>query len=185
MTETIDLFADYSPRPNGAPFNKGSDTSREAAGAAHKRQRVWIVGRLAESEQGRPAGQSRQSGLLGDNADVQPERSRAVNGQVAQLPGAAGLSADGDGEPLRLAELPGRTVEEASVIADDRARLGPVGAASLGCSIRAYDGVPSGDAERARHAYGDAILPIIARTIGRAILAAAPNPLTQGERDAA
>jgi DNA (cytosine-5)-methyltransferase 1 len=50
-------------------------------------------------------------------------------------------------------------------------RLGPVGTGSLGCSLREYDRVPSGLAEQCREAYGDAVLPQLTETIGRAILA--------------
>lgn len=146
------------------------------AGAAHKRQRVWIVGRFAAGEQGRIARQSRQSKLLGaDTNGVKQVRIRGGRNEPGAISldlGRHDLSSHSDGQPVRIAELPGRAVEETPVSTDDSSRLGPVGAANLSSSIRAYDGVSGRDAERARHAYGDAIVPQIATALGRAILQA-------------
>lgn len=54
----------------------------------------------------------------------------------------------------------------------DRAGLGPAGTQPLGRHLREYDGVPSGVAEQAREAYGDAVLPQLTEAVGRAIIQA-------------
>lgn len=54
---------------------------------------------------------------------------------------------------------------------DRRARLAHLGAEALGCHLRAYDGVPDRVAEFARHAYGDAVDPLLPYLIARGLIA--------------
>lgn len=143
------------------------------AGAAHKRQRVWVLGRLAESEQGRSAGQSRRHERMGDNAaGERRERaglcgsdrvSESVPAHMHGVEGRAGSQQD---------ERNGQEARDRSAPYADISfrRIGPAGAEPLSSHLRAYDGVSSRDAERARHAYGAAIVPQIATAIGRAIM---------------
>ena len=119
------------------------------AGAAHRRQRVWLLGRIAAGEQGRPAGQSRKS--RGVVADVHCLKGRRRSEQ----------------EKPNRQEVGDRSAAYAGVAFQ---RIGPSGAEPLGSHLRAYDGVPARHAEHARRAYGDAICPSIATAIGRAIM---------------
>lgn len=54
---------------------------------------------------------------------------------------------------------------------DRRARLAHLGAQALSCHLRAYDGVSDRVADLARHAYGDAVDPLLPYLIARGLIA--------------
>lgn len=148
------------------------------AGASHKRKRAWIVGLDADASfaQGRPAGQPRVDADP-DGADgALPRPDRRWRGGSAQASGRARgpMGADADCRELRVEHRLGagrQAVGQEAVVAGlSRVFRGPVGAADLGCHIRAYDGLPAGLAEQCREAYGDSVSPQITEAIGRAIL---------------
>lgn len=157
------------------------------AGAAHRRNRIFVIGRLsasADTGQGRTLEQSSGLGCLGADADrnggqmlsgdnMGGRKRSAAEGAGDDRIGVGGISADADGAGLRIEQ--GRRCwpdgARAPISLDPGAGLGPVGTASLASYLRAYAGIPRRLAERWRAAFGDAIPPQITEVIGHAILA--------------
>jgi site-specific DNA-cytosine methylase len=120
-------------------------------------------------EQLEAAGYAAQTLSLGsDSAGKDHERRRIFI--------VASDTARGKGRPARFARpetqhaAPGGRIFHA-VAVTRRNGLGHLGAQTLGCHLRAYDGVPDRVAEFARRAYGDAVDPIFPFVIARALIA--------------
>ena len=138
-----------------------------AAGAAHRRERVWIVALDAARREGRLAGQSRVGCGLDAFAAGDGQHAEPVDGEVARLVG-----------PRNPAGW------EAAALDPERG-LGPAGSQPLGRHLRAYAGVSPRLAEHCRAAYGDAVSPIIPELIARALIAWEDGAVAAAMRTAA
>lgn len=135
------------------------------AGAAHRRQRVWLVGRDRKSGEGWASGQSRRSERV--DPDSNPELLQRQRRTPGKRQGPREGTDHRDGSSARAQSGAGQT---AAIAQADRRRLGPVGAPGLGRHIWAHAGLSDPEAERWRQAYGDAVIPAIARAIGSAVI---------------